>query len=578
MPLSLREFTLNVQKEKEKLLFHLCFMDFPVNPLLLRAEYSARGAVYDRAEELQAQLHSRTNAVAAALPFTSIVRCHVSDPQQCGQPPLSFHRAVTALFDCPMLLDNPRIVAELPADVVARARKYLAAIGPATGAYTDSTGFPFARHEIANAIDDRDGVPRGTTDIGDVYLSEGATGGARLVLTTALAGPQDAVFVPNPVSPLYSSQIAMLGATVVAYELDAGCGWRVNVDALAAQFDDAITRLGATPRVFVVVNPGSPTGHVHDRAEMEAIVRFCCNRGMLLLADEVYQDTIYNNNRTSIFATAGSATKGGLGVGSDQGQRTDASAAAAMCTFTSFHSVVMALGETVAKETMLVSLHSVSKTLGEGGRRSGYFHGVNLAQNMKDMLLKMCNFLCPNVNGQFYTALLMQPPQPGDASYEQYAREVDAINALRRLRAELLVSELAAIPNVACSRVQAGFSVLPRVTLPPAYVVQCAARNEVEQRAVPIDVRWCLELLEETGIAVTPGSAFTALVDAAVSTAAATATATAAAAFRAVVREPDGGATVAFRVTILPQPSELEHVVRELRRFVALTTSGAEKK
>lgn len=46
-------------------------------------------------------------------------------------------------------------------------------------------------------------------------------------------------------------------------------------------------------RALVVINPGNPCGQVLSRENQEGILKFCQEEGLLLMADEVYQDNIY---------------------------------------------------------------------------------------------------------------------------------------------------------------------------------------------------------------------------------------------------------------------------------------------
>ena len=50
---------------------------------------------------------------------------------------------------------------------------------------------------------------------------------------------------------------------------------------------------GKTVRALVVINPGNPCGQVLSRANQEEILQFCKEEGLVLMADEVYQDNIY---------------------------------------------------------------------------------------------------------------------------------------------------------------------------------------------------------------------------------------------------------------------------------------------
>ena len=46
-------------------------------------------------------------------------------------------------------------------------------------------------------------------------------------------------------------------------------------------------------RALVVINPGNPTGNALDLANQKAIVEFCKAEGVLLVADEVYQENVW---------------------------------------------------------------------------------------------------------------------------------------------------------------------------------------------------------------------------------------------------------------------------------------------
>ena len=91
-----------------------------VNPLVRTAEYAVRGELVLRAMAHEEALRS----TSADLPFEKLVYCNIGNPQSLQQAPVSFARQVLAMCDCPDLLD----AGIFPADAVARARAYLAAV------------------------------------------------------------------------------------------------------------------------------------------------------------------------------------------------------------------------------------------------------------------------------------------------------------------------------------------------------------------------------------------------------------------------------------------------------------------
>jgi alanine transaminase len=98
---------------------------------------------------------------------------------------------------------------------------------------------------------------------------------------------------------------------------------------------------GVEPRSLSVINPGNPTGQLLTYDDIAEIVDFCTEEGILILADEVYQENVYEDG----------------------------------AEFVSFKKVVADRQSSVE----LVSFHSVSKGLqGECGLRGGYMELVNL--------------------------------------------------------------------------------------------------------------------------------------------------------------------------------------------------------
>ncbi|KAG5484887.1 hypothetical protein LSCM4_07660 [Leishmania orientalis] len=481
---------------------HLAPTSCHLNPRVVEAEYAVRGLIPSRADEIKVDLAAGRGAYS----FDSLVYCNIGNPQSLGQMPLTFHRQVMALVDAPFMLEDAEIVARLPADAVARARGYLAEIGTGTGAYTESFGYRFARAAVAAYINKQDHGVGPAATVEDICLTDGASMGVKVFLQLLVGGASDAVMIPMPQYPLYSAQIALLGGVKAPYYLCEAEGWGMPTSGLAAAYEQCVAESGATPRVLVCINPGNPTGNVLERCVMEDAVRFCHERGMLLLADEVYQENVYDARRQ----------------------------------FVSFREVVLGMPAPYCTETMLVSLHSTSKgVIGECGRRGGYFCMTNLPRAMREQVVKLCSInLCANVNGQVMTALMCSPPREGDVSYALYRREYDGIFSDLKERAALLARELGAVRGLSCQPVEGAMYAFPRITLPAGYGVRNEELNAKEGRQLAVDTRWALELLESSGVVVVPGSGFG--------------------------QEPG---TLHFRTTILPPLAQMERVLQAIREF-----------
>ena len=53
--------------------------------------------------------------------------------------------------------------------------------------------------------------------------------------------------------------------------------------------------MGINLRAIVVINPGNPTGNVMRREDIESIIKLAHDNGLLIIADEVYQNNIYTD-------------------------------------------------------------------------------------------------------------------------------------------------------------------------------------------------------------------------------------------------------------------------------------------
>lgn len=109
---------------------------------------------------------------------------------------------------------------------------------------------------------------------------------------------------------------------------------------------------------------------------------------------------------------------------------------------------------------------------------------------MKAELYKLCSIsLCSNTVGQIATGLMVQPPQPGDASYATYVAERDGILSSLRRRAGLLSQALNALQGVSCNSIDGALYAFPTITLPgnkPYFIVSFCCFGEVLIRVASI--------------------------------------------------------------------------------------------
>ncbi|XP_063256099.1 alanine aminotransferase 1 isoform X3 [Prinia subflava] len=462
-----------------------------MNPAVRRVEYAVRGPIVTRALELEQELRN-----GVPKPFTEVIKANIGDAQAMGQQPITFLRQVAALCLCPELMKDEA----LPSDAKERARRLLAACGgQSVGSYSASPGLPLVREKVARYIERRDGgVP---ANPGDIFLSTGASDAIVNILKLLVSGTgssRTGVLIPIPQYPLYSAALAELEAVPLGYLLAEERCWALDVAELRRALAEGRGR--CCPRVLCIINPGNPTGQVQSRECIEDVIRFAYEEKLFLMADEVYQENIYDKDSA----------------------------------FHSFKKVLAEMGPPYADSVELASFHSVSKGYhGECGLRGGYVEVVNLHPEVKAELSKLVSVrLCPPVLGQVVLDGIVDPPQPGDPSYERFQAEKTAVLSSLAEKARLTEQILNRTPGIHCNPVQGAMYSFPRIDLPPRAL---AAAKEKQQAP---DMFFCMRLLEETGICVVPGSGF---------------------------GQKEG--TFHFRMTILPPTEKLKQVLEQLSSF-----------
>ena len=248
-----------------------------LNENVSKCKYDVRGEIYLAAVK-------RTNE------GKEVIYTNVGNPHSLGQSPITFGRQVMALLMAPFLMDHPNVHTMFPPDAIARAKLYLKHIKGGLGAYTDSKGNPYIRKEISDFITRQSGQPSSPDNI---FISNGASEVARMLLHAMIRGPNDGIMVPIPQYPLYSASIALYGGELVPYYLDEEKGWALDLAEMRRSLQAARAK-GICVRGLVFINPGNPTGQCLTESNLRDLISFCFENELVLMADEVYQENIYN--------------------------------------------------------------------------------------------------------------------------------------------------------------------------------------------------------------------------------------------------------------------------------------------
>ena len=157
--------------------------------------------------------------------------------------------------------------------------------------YTWQRGIPELRAALARYY----GRHFGRTFAPEEFIATNGGMHAIQLALDAVAGHGDEVIYLSPAWPNFAAAAGIAGATPVPVVLDAsGNGWTCDVEKIAA----AITP--ATRAIFVNT-PSNPTGWTADRETLAAILDLARERGLWIVADEIYSLFYYGGARAPSF-------------------------------------------------------------------------------------------------------------------------------------------------------------------------------------------------------------------------------------------------------------------------------------
>lgn len=265
--------------------------------------------------------------------------------------------------------------------------------------YGPSAGLPELREAIAQDVGQQRGI---TVQASQVVVTPGAKPIMFFVIM-ALAQPGDEVIYPNPGFPIYESVIRFVGATPVPIPLREERDFSLDVHELRQLVTERT-------RLIILNSPQNPTGGILPRADIQAIAELAVQRGIPVLADEIYSRMIYEGE---------------------------------------FHSIATCDG----MADLAIILDGFSKTYAMTGWRLGY--GV-----MPEELAAHVTRLMTNSNS--CTATFAQRAAVEALTGPQ--EPVDAMMAEFRRRRDVFVEGLNAIPGLRCAMPGGAFYAFPNVT------------------------------------------------------------------------------------------------------------------
>ncbi|MDH3550093.1 MAG: aminotransferase class I/II-fold pyridoxal phosphate-dependent enzyme [Gammaproteobacteria bacterium] len=130
---------------------------------------------------------------------------------------------------------------------------------------------------------------RGITGVSadEVFIGNGVSELIDLSLR-ALLNPGDEVLVPSPDYPLWSAAVALNGGTPRHYECR-------RKNAFVPDIEDMSRLINERTRAIVVINPNNPSGAVYDRQTLQGIAELAERHQLVVLADEIYDQMVYDD-------------------------------------------------------------------------------------------------------------------------------------------------------------------------------------------------------------------------------------------------------------------------------------------
>lgn len=282
---------------------------------------------------------------------------------------------------------------------------------------------------------------RGVLDVTaeDVIMGNGVSECIDLALR-ALLNSGDEVLIPSPDYPLWSASVSLNHGRPVYYNCKPGDGFQPDPDEIRSLI---------TPRTrgIVLINPNNPTGAVYSRDLLQEITAIAERAGLIVFADEIYDQMLYEKAVHVPMATLVHDT---------------------LClTFNGLSKVYRACG------------YRVGWIVFSGERESAgeYLHAMELLASLR---------LCANVPGQWavQTALggyqsIAELVAPGGRLYQSRQAVIEGVKASRYLHLQ-----------------------------PPQGAMYAFPRVDTERIPDFNDQRFALELLEKKHVLIAPGGSF----------------------------------------------------------------------
>lgn len=250
--------------------------------------------------------------------------------------------------------------------------------------------------------------------------------------------------LPSPAWVSYAPQAKMVGNHVLHLPAYQNDGYKLSADVL----DFELSQLSKETRLLILNYPGNPTGVTFKDAELRALAQIARKHRLIVLSDEIYGHLHHGNNHTSIakYYPEGTIVSSGL-----------------------------------------------SKWCGAGGWRIGTFAFPEELEGVMHAMIACSSESHSSVNTPAQYAAI-EAFSYGEAIKTYVTRCRKIVSLLGHTCADMLRSG-----GVEVAEPGGGFYLFPNFQ---------PHRDKLKERGITTDIQLCRYLLNDTGVAILPGSVF----------------------------------------------------------------------
>ncbi len=250
--------------------------------------------------------------------------------------------------------------------------------------------------------------------------------------------------IPTPSWVSYAPQAHIIGRQVRWLPTKREDNWMLSAKELEKHCRKDKNR----PRIVILNYPSNPTGSTFSEQQLKDIAEVASSYNVILLSDEIYGELHHQGAHQSIsrYYPEGTILSGGL-----------------------------------------------SKWCGAGGWRLGVFVFPEAYDNIKNAMAVAASETYTSTSAPIqYAAVAAFQESPDIESYLNKARHI------LKMLSDYISNRFGEV-NISGPKVDGGFYIFPEFT---------AYRNQLRERSVTTGAELCEYLLEKTGVATLPGSAF----------------------------------------------------------------------